>query len=61
MAAARNASFSDMVREALKVFVKPSNAELWEMASRLRKKIGTITDNSTDIIREWRDNDEPYR
>ena len=26
-----------------------------------RKKIGKVTGDSTDIIREWRDNDEPYR
>ncbi len=60
-AAAKNASLSDTAREALEAFVKPSKAELWERANRLRKKIGTITDNSADIIREWRDNDEPHR
>jgi plasmid stability protein len=61
MAAAKRTSLSDTAREALEAFVKPSKAELWEKADRLRKKIGTLPDDSTDIIREWRDNDEPYR
>lgn len=61
IASARNASFNDTVREALKAFIKPGKAELWDKAKRLRKKIGAVTGDSTDIIREWRDNDEPYR
>jgi plasmid stability protein len=60
-AAAKGASISETAREALTAFVKPDKAELWDKAKRLRQKIGTVSGDSTDIIREWRDNQERYR
>lgn len=60
-AATKGASLSETAREALALFVKPDKAELWEKAKRLRNEIGTVSGDSTDIIRQWRDNDEPYR
>jgi hypothetical protein len=38
-----------------------SKEEAWAEADRLRAKIGRVSDDSTRIIREWRDNDERYR
>jgi hypothetical protein len=38
-----------------------SKEEAWAEADRLRAKIGRVSDDSTKIIREWRDNDERYR
>jgi plasmid stability protein len=60
-AAARGISISEAAREALAAYVKPDKAELWAEADRIRKKIGKVTGDSTDIIREWRDNKERYR
>jgi plasmid stability protein len=60
-AATKGASISDTAREALTAFVKPDKTELWDKAKRLRQEIGTVSGDSTDIIRQWRDNDEPHR
>ena len=60
-AAAKGMSLSEAAREALTLFVKPDKAELWEKAKRLRNELGTVSGDSTDIIRQWRDSDEPCR
>jgi hypothetical protein len=39
----------------------PNKAELLAEIDRFRKRIGPLDGDSTDFIREWRDNDEPYR
>ena len=57
----QNKSLTQAAREALAEMFMPSKDELWDKARRLRKKIGKVSGDSTDIIREWRDNDEPYR
>jgi hypothetical protein len=54
-------SLAQTAREAIAEKFKPSKDEVWERARRLREKIGKVSDDSTTIIREWRDNDEPYR
>ena len=58
---AQGKSLAQMAREALSEKFKPSKEELWAEADRIRKRIGPLDGNSTDFIREWRDNDEPYR
>jgi hypothetical protein len=58
---AQGKSLAQTAREALMEKFKPSKAEIWARADRLREKIGKLSGDSTDIIREWRDNDEPYR
>jgi plasmid stability protein len=60
-AKAKGASLSDTAREAIADYVKPSKAEAWAEADRIRKKIGRISGDSTADIRADRDNDEPYR
>lgn len=54
-------SVNDIAREALNAAAKPSKAEAWAAVDRIRKKIGRVSGDSTQIIREWRDNDEPHR
>jgi hypothetical protein len=54
-------SLEQTAREALAEKFRPSKEEAWANADRLRAKIGRVSDDSTKIIREWRDNDEPYR
>ena len=60
-AAAAGKSVNEAAREALATYVQPSKDEVWERARRLRKKIGKVSGDSTQIIREWRDNTERYR
>jgi plasmid stability protein len=60
-AKAKGASVSDTAREALKAAVKPSKEEAWAAADAIRKRIGKVSGDSTQIIREWRDNKERYR
>lgn len=60
-AKAAGKSLNDLAREALRAAARPSKEEAWAEADRIRAKIGKVTGNSTQIIREWRDNDEPYR
>jgi hypothetical protein len=54
-------SLAQMAREALAEKFNPSKQEIWAAADRLRHKIAKVSGNSTTDIREWRDNDEPYR
>jgi plasmid stability protein len=60
-AAAKGTSVNETAREALAAYVKSDKAELWAKADAIRKKIGKVSGDSTDIIREWRDNKEPHR
>ena len=60
-AKAAGKSLNDLAREALRAAARPSKEAAWAEADRIRAKIGKVTGNSTQIIREWRDNDEPYR
>jgi len=60
-AAQRGTSVNEAAREALVAFVKADKTELWAKAGQLRKKIGKVSGDSTEIIRGWRDNKEPYR
>jgi plasmid stability protein len=60
-AKAKGSSLNEMAREALATYAKPSKAEAWAAADALRAKIGKVSGDSTQIIREWRDNKERYR
>jgi plasmid stability protein len=60
-AKAQGKSVNDLAREALAQAAKPNKHEIWAEAEALRKKIGKVTGDSTQIIREWRDNKERYR
>ncbi len=60
-AKAKGASLSETVREVLEEATKPSKAELVEEARRIRAMSPYSDVDSTDLIREDRDNDEPYR
>ena len=54
-------SLAQTAREALAEKFRPSKEEIWAAADRLRQKIGKVSGDSTADIREWRDNNEPYR
>ena len=60
-AKADGASVNETARQLITQGLKPSKEEAWAAADALRQKIGKVTGDSTDIIREWRDNKEPYR
>ena len=60
-AKAKGASVSETAREMLKSAVAPNKQELWDAADAIRNKIGKVSGDSTQIIREWRDNKERYR
>ena len=56
-----NASLEHTLRGILTEAAKPSRQQVIEEARRIREKIGPIPGDSTDLIREDRDNDEPHR
>lgn len=56
-----NSSLEQVVRRLLTEAAKPSRAESIEAIRRIRKRIGRVSGDSTALIREDRDNDEPYR
>ena len=60
-AKANGASVNETLQRMVEAYLKPSKEEAWAAADALRQKIGKVTGDSTDIIREWRDNKEPYR
>lgn len=60
-AAAKGQSISDTAREALTTFVKPNREELVKELDRIRSMSPYSDVDSTKLIREDRDNDEPYR
>lgn len=51
---AQGKSLAQTARETLTEKFKPSK-EVWEKARRLREKIGKVSGDSTQIIREGRD------
>jgi antitoxin FitA len=55
------ASLEQTARLILTQAAKPSRDEVIAEIDALRKRIGPITGNSTDLIREDRDNDERHR
>ena len=54
-------SLEQTVRNILAEAARPSRTEIVEDARLIRERIGRVTDDSTEIIRMHRDNDEPYR
>jgi plasmid stability protein len=56
-----NTSLEQTVRNVLTEAAKPSRAEAIEAARRIRERIGPVSLDSTVLIREDRDNGEPYR
>jgi plasmid stability protein len=54
-AKAKGASVNETAREAIKAYVKPSKEEAWAAVDAIRKKIGKISGDSTQDIREDRD------
>jgi plasmid stability protein len=60
-AKAAQKSVNDIAREALRAAVKSSKEEIWAEIDRFRERIGPVSGDSTADIREWRDNDKPYR
>jgi hypothetical protein len=60
-AKAAGKSVSETAREALAAFVEPSKAELIEEMRRIRAMSPYSPVDSTALIREDRDSDEPYR
>ncbi|MDX2265973.1 MAG: hypothetical protein NW215_13515 [Hyphomicrobiales bacterium] len=65
-AKAANTSLEQTVRDILTDAAKPSRAEAWAEADRIREEIltrngGPVALDPTILIREDRDNDEAYR
>lgn len=60
-AAAKRQSVSETAREALAAYVKPTREELVKELDRIRSMSAFSDIDSTALIREDRDNDEPYR
>jgi plasmid stability protein len=60
-AEAQGKSLAQTARDVLAEKLKPSKEELWAEIDRFRERVGPISSDSTTDIREWRDNDEPYR
>jgi plasmid stability protein len=54
-AAATGASVTETARKAIIEYVKPDKAELWAKADAIRKKIGKVSGDSTEIVRQDRD------
>jgi antitoxin FitA len=54
-AKAAGKSLNAIAREALVAAAKPGKEEIWAEADRIRAKIGKVTGDSTQIIREDRD------
>ncbi len=54
-------SLAQAAREAIAEKFKPSKEEIWARIDEIRNKIGPVPGDSTALIREDRDNDEPYR
>jgi plasmid stability protein len=60
-AAERGKSMAEAARDLLAEKLRPSKADVWAGADRLRKKIVKVSENSTADIREWRDNVDAHR
>jgi plasmid stability protein len=60
-AKASGRSLEEFARAALRKAAEPSPEEVWAEIDRFRARIGPLSGDSTAMIREDRDNDEPYR
>lgn len=60
-AKAKGVSVNETAREAIAAYVKPTREELVKEFDRIRGMSPYSDVDSTDLIREDRDNDEPYR
>jgi plasmid stability protein len=60
-AAAEKRSVNELAREAIERAARPSRAELLRRAAEIRAMSPYSDVDSTQLIREDRDNDEPYR
>jgi plasmid stability protein len=60
-AAAQGTSVNEIARQALRKEVRPSKAEVMAELDRVRAMSQYSPLDSTTLIREDRDNDEPYR
>lgn len=60
-AAAAGTSLNEVAREAFRKEVRPSKAEVLAEIDRVRAMTPRRLSDSTPLIREDRDNDEPYR
>lgn len=56
-----NTSLEQKLRHILTEAAKPGRAEIIAEIDALRKRIGPVSGDSTALIREDKDNDEPYR
>ena len=54
-------SLEALVRDTLHDLARPTRAELIAKMNEIRTRIGKVSGDSVDLIREDRDNDEPYR
>ena len=54
-------SAEQVLRDLIARYAGPTRAEVFAEIDALRKRIGPVAGDSTDLIREDRDNDEPYR
>ena len=57
----QNVSLEQSLRTIITEAAKPSRLEFVQEADRIRAMMPISTIDSTDLIREDRDNDEPYR
>jgi plasmid stability protein len=60
-AARQKTSLEQLLRELVHREAKPTREEVWSQIDRIRERIGPVPGDSTALIREDRDNDEPYR
>jgi plasmid stability protein len=60
-AKASGTSLEEFARKTLREVAKPSKEEAWAEIDRLRALTPARLTDSTALIREDRDNDEPYR
>lgn len=61
LAEREHTSLEGTVKGILASAVKPSREEMIAEIDAFRKRIGPVSGNSADLIREDRDNDEPHR
>jgi plasmid stability protein len=60
-AKSKGVSLNETANEALRAYVRPDRAELIKELDRIRSMSPYSDVDSTDLIREDRDNTEPYR
>ena len=60
-AAASSESVEQAAHDGVAACVSPNRDEIWMEIDHIRSMTPAITSDSTPLIREDRDNDEPYR